>query len=390
MHYKGRFYPLTFPRGQSIILLGPRKTGKTTFLKHQFKESLYIDLLRSELLRKYSLKPERLREELLMIRGEKKNHPIIIDEIQLIPTLLNEIHWLIENTTLSFILCGSSARKLRAAGVNLLGGRAWTYRFFPFTHTEIKPYALDKLLACGTVPTHYLSSSYHQYLSAYVENYLTLEIQQEGLVRNLPAFQHFLSCAAFSSGEIVNYANIGREAGIGEKTVKAYFDILEDTLIGYRLFPFTKKNKRDLIFKSQKFYFFDVGLTSFLKEEWDEAAAAANKGHLLESYIFQELNAYCTLRERKIPLKFWRTTNGLEVDFILGKSAAIEVKHTNNVHTSHLKGLAAFGEEHAPQHLILVCNEPHPRLVHYKGFDIQILDVNTFLDRLWGETFYHF
>ena len=322
-----------------------------------------------------------------MISDTKKIYPIIIDEIQLVPALLNEVHWLIENTTLFFILCGSSARKLRVSGVNLLGGRAWTYHFFPFTHTEIEPYDLEKVLACGTIPSHYQSPSYSQHLSAYIENYLTLEIQQEGLVRNLPAFQHFLAVAAFSSGELVNYANIGREAGIGEKTVKAYFDILEDTFIGCRLFPFTTKNKRDLIFRSQKFYFFDVGLTAALKNEWDESNASANKGHLLESYIFQELNAYCSLREKKIPLRFWRTTQGLEVDFILGKSIAIEVKYSNNIHTSYLKGLVAFGEEHGPKHLIMVCNESQPRLVHHQGFEVQILDVKSFLDRLWGDAF---
>jgi len=387
MDYKGRFYPLEFPQGQTVILLGPRKTGKTTFLKHRFKESLYIDLLKSDVRRKYSLKPERLREELLLMDDKKRVCPIIIDEIQLVPTLLNEIHWLIENTTLSFILCGSSARKLRTTGVNLLGGRAWTYPFFPFTYTEIKPCNLEQVLAWGTIPAHYQSPHYIRHLSAYIENYLTLEIQQEGLVRNLPAFQHFLTVAAFSSGETINYANISREAGIGEKTVKAYFDILEDTLIGHRLFPFTKKNKRDLIFKSQKFYFFDVGLTAALKDEWDQANAAMNRGHLLESYIFQELHAYCSLQERKIPLNFWRTTQGLEVDFILGKTVAIEVKHTNNIHTSSLKGLVAFGEEHDVDHLIMVCNEPQPRLINYQGFDIQILDVNSFLSHLWDNTF---
>ena len=387
MTYTKRLYSLPFPKGQSIILLGPRKTGKTTFLKQKFKDSLYIDLLKSDLRRKYSLHPERLREELLLMENEKKAYPIIIDEIQLIPTLLNEIHWLIENTNLHFILCGSSARKLRAAGVNLLGGRAWTYHFFPFTFSEMTPYALDIILKRGTIPSHYQSPSYHQHLSAYVENYLTLEIQQEGLVRNLPAFQNFLKIAAFSSGELTSYANIAREAGVNEKTVKSYFDILEDTLIGHRLAPFTKKNKRDLIFKRPKFYFFDVGLTAFLKQEWDEESSTVNRGHLLETYIFQELNAYINLRAQKIPLRFWRTAQGLEVDFILGKYAAIEIKHTQNIHDSHLKALVAFGQEYTPQHLIMVCREPQPRLKHYKGFDIQILPIEDFLKRLWKNEF---
>lgn len=387
MQHTSRFYPMPFPKGQTIIFLGPRKTGKTTFLKQKFPKSLYIDLLKSDIRQRYTQHPERLREELLLLDKDKAPYPIIIDEIQFIPNLLNEVHWLIENTELYFILCGSSARKLRASGVNLLGGRAWTYPFFPFTYRELPAFSLEKILEQGSMPSHYNAPTYQRHLSAYVENYMALEIQQEGLVRNLPSFQNFLRVAAFSSGEIVNYANIARESGMSEKTVKSYFEILEDTLIGHSLLPFTQKNKRDIIFKSPKFYFFDVGVTRTLKGEWDKQTHLMNQGHLLESYIFQELNAYRHLREKRIPLKFWRTTRGLEVDFILGNTAAIEVKLTRNIHTSHLKGLIAFGEEQAPKNLIMVCNEPQPRLTHHKGVDIQIFDVASFLKRLWNDDF---
>jgi len=382
-----RFYPLEFPKGQSIILLGPRKTGKTTFLKQRFPNSLFIDLLQTDSARKYKKHPERLRQELLLIKKEQKDFPIIIDEVQLVPALLNEIHWLIENEKLHFILCGSSTRKLRAAGVNLLGGRAWTYHFFPFIYPELKPYNLERVLEHGAIPSHYDSTSYKKHLQAYVHDYLTLEIQQEGAVRNLPAFQHFLEVAAFSSGEIINYANIARGAGINEKTIKTYFDILEESLIGNRLPPYSKVQKRDLVFKANKFYFFDVGLVNALKRNASPFLEQENKGHIMESYIFQELNAYRHLREETLPLTFWRTTTGLEVDFILNNTIAIEVKPTQNVHQSHLKGLIAFTEENNAKERIIVCNEETSRLITHKGHNIKIFNVETFLERLWDDAF---
>ena len=387
MSYAQRFYPVSFPKGQTIILLGPRKTGKTTFLKQKFPESLYIDLLKSDVARTYSTYPERLREELLLMDDFQKKLPIIIDEVQLIPALLNEIHWLIENENLYFILCGSSTRKLRSSGVNLLGGRAWTYLFFPFLYPEMPDYSLEKILNRGTIPSHYLSSDYKKHLTAYVHDYLTLEIQQEGLVRNFPAFQHFLEVAAFSSGELVNYANIARESGVNEKTIKGYFDILEYSLVGWRLPPFSHKHKRGIIFKAPKFYFFDIGLTNILKQNIPNYQFMETQGHILESYIFQELNAYRLLQEKEMSLNFWRTTTGLEVDFILNKNIAIEVKTTSNIHPSHLKGLIAFAEEHQPDHLVVVCNEQTPRLITHKGFKIKILNVKSFLERLWKNDF---
>lgn len=388
MSLNQRFYPLEFVDRQTVILFGPRKTGKTTFLKQRFHKSLYVDLLQSDVARKYSTHPERLRQELLLIKKDFKDHPIIIDEVQIVPALLNEIHWLIENTNLYFILCGSSTRKLRASGVNLLGGRAWTYMFFPFVYPEIPGFDLEHILERGTMPAHYLSAtSYKRHLEAYIHDYLTLEIQSEGLIRNLPAFQHFLEVAAFSTGELVNYANIARESGVNEKTIKGYFDILEDSLVGYRLSPFSRKAKRDIIFKAPKFYFFDVGLAKSLKQNIPSSQLMENKGQLLESYIFQELNAYRLLQKEKMSLHFWRTTTGLEVDFILNNNVAIEVKLSANIHTSHLKGLVAFAEEHNPRELIVVCNEETPRLISYKGFNIKVFNVQSFLERLWNHEF---
>ena len=375
-----RFYPIDFPDRQTVFLLGPRKTGKTTFLKQRFEKSIFIDLLQSDLLRKYSMYPERLRQELLL---KKTDQPIVIDEIQLVPALLNEIHGLIETTHLWFVLCGSSARKIRQSGVNLLGGRAWSYRFFPFIFSEIEAFNLETILERGTIPSHLLHKNYKKHLDAYINEYLALEIQQEGLVRNLPTFQRFLEVAAFSLGELVNYSNIARESGVSEKTIKGYFDILEDTLIGHRLYPLHEKRKRDLIFKSHKFYFFDVGLSHALTR--NAPISLEHKGHLLESYIFQELNAYRSMNE--IPLHFWRTTSGLEIDFILNRSMAIEVKWSSSIHASHLKSLIAFAEEGLSTELIVVCNEPSSRVIEHKGFLIKILNVPDFLEMLWKNEF---
>jgi predicted AAA+ superfamily ATPase len=251
----------------------------------------------------------------------------------------------------------------------------------------LAPFDLQRVLERGTIPSHYLSSSYQRHLEAYVQDYLTLEIQQGSLVRNLPAFQHFLEMAAFSCGEVINYANIAREGGVNEKTIKSYFDILEDSLVGHRLPPFAKKQKRDLIFKSNKFYFFDIGLMNTLKRNASSIQTMENKGQVLESYIFQELNAYRLLQEDKKSLSFWRTTKGVEVDFILDNQIAIEVKLSNNIHHTHLKGLGAFAEENPAKELILVCLEDTPRLVTYKNHQIKIFPMEEFLKRLWGGEF---
>lgn len=385
MKHLKRVYDLEFPVGQSIFLMGARKTGKTTFLKNRFPESMYIDLLKSDIARKYSRNPEKLRHTLSMLSEEQRKHPVIIDEIQLIPELLNEIHWLIENANLYFILCGSSTKKLRAAGVNLLGGRAWTYYFFPLVYPEFEEFDLVQVLERGAIPSHYLSPYYKNQLEGYIHNYLTMEIQHESFVRNLKAFQSFLEVAAFSNGELINYANIGREAGVDAKTIKSYFDILEDSLIGYRLLPFQERYKRENIFKSPKFYYFDVGLVNSLKRAASPLATATIDGHILESYIFQELKAYCSFYQPQKHLNFWRTFSGQEVDFVLNRNIAIEVKLSNNIHTNHFKGLISFAEEHQAKDLILVCNEDMPRLVEHKGYKIKVLPVEDFLERLWNK-----
>ncbi len=271
----------------------------------------------------------------------------------------------------------------------MLGGRAWTYYFFPFIFPEIQDTFHDvfSLLKTGTIPSHFTSKAFQKHLDAYVQDYLTLEIKNEGHVRNLPSFQQFLEVAAFSCGEMLNMANISREAGVSEKTIKAYFDILEDSLIGKRLLPFSPKPKRNLIFKTPKFYYFDVGLTNNLKSYLSKDPSQESLGHAFESYIFQELFAYSHLQEKPLSLHYWRTTTGKEVDFILNNDIAIEVKLTQKVHTKDTRGLISFAEHHPYKHLILVCNEPTSRLETVRGHNIKIFNVKDFLSRLWENEF---
>ena len=242
-------------------------------------------------------------------------------------------------------------------------------------YPEFEEFNLGQVLERGAIPSHYLSPQYKNHLEGYIHNYLTMEIQQERFVRNLHAFQSFLEVAAFSNGEVINYANIGREAGVDAKTIKSYLDILEDSLIGHRLLPFQEKDKRENIFKSPKFYYFDVGLVNSLKRGAFPLPVPSIDGNILESYIFQELKAYSSFHQPKMHLNFWRTFSGQEVDFILNRNIAIEVKLSHNIHTNYFKGLISFAEAHEAKDLILVCNEDMPRLVEHKGHNIKVLPV---------------
>lgn len=246
MDYYPRYLKIDLPPKQSAFLWGARKTGKSTFLKACFPEAPYYDLLQSDLHLRLMTAPHVFREEVLAL--DSKSTPlIIVDEVQKIPALLDEIHWLIENTSFQFILCGSSARKLKREGANLLGGRAWKYHFFPLVFPEIVDFDLLKVFNHGTLPSHYNASAIKRSLRAYIEDYLTMEIQAEGLVRNLPAFARFLESLRFSLGEMIKYSNIASECGIDAKTVKEYFTILVDTLLGYFIYPYHKRVNREII-----------------------------------------------------------------------------------------------------------------------------------------------
>lgn len=376
-----RLLNIELPRGQSAFLWGPRKTGKTTFLKTHFPESLIFDFLKTDLFLSMSKNPALLREQLLAKPKSKLERPIILDEVQKVPQLLDEVHWLIENKGLSFILCGSSARKLKRGHANLLGGRAWRYELFPLVTPELKNYELLRILNQGMVPTHYLQEkNYKKSLQAYVQDYLKEEIFAEGLTRNISAFSRFFEALGYSHGELTNYSNIARDCGVDSKTVKEYYQILIDTLLAIRLEPFKKRQSRQVISKAPKYYLFDVGVAGFLTNRHLEKEKGEEFGKAFEHFMLMEINAYRSYSSKTFKLNFWRTKSGLEVDFILGSGeVAIEVKGTKRVDKNSLKGLAAFREEYSPKRAIVVCNEKQKRI--YKN--IEITPWNDFLKQLW-------
>ncbi len=385
MSYIKRYLTFDLPYHQSAFMWGARKTGKTTYLKHTFSKALFYDLLQSDLAFTFAKAPYIFREELLKLQEMQANALVIIDEVQKVPALMDEIHWLIENTGFQFILCGSSERQMKRHGVNMLGGRAWKYHFFPLCFPELHEFDLLRIFNKGTLPSHYLSSNHRKALTAYLEDYLILEIQAEGIVRNLPAFSRFIDTLRFSHGEMLNYSNISREVGVDAKTVREYFHILVDTLMGYIVLPYRKKVSREIISQIPKFYLFDVGVASFIKHQQFNDLKGPEAGKALEHYIFTELTAYKYLNDLDFEINYWRTKDKIEVDFILNEGqVALEVKISDLVLPSDLKGLRAFYQEHKPKKSLLICQVPRARRIIEGDFVLDILPVKDFLQALWG------
>lgn len=375
---------MVLPEGRSAFLWGARQTGKSTYLETHFSNARRYDLLQSDVRIRFEKNPARLREELM---NHAITQPVIIDEIQKVPALLDEIHWLIEHKKIQFILCGSSARKLIRMGSNLLGGRAIRYHFYPLSFCEIPSFNLLTAFNHGLIPAHYLSRHVELLLESYVADYLNFEIRQEGLVRNLPDFSRFLDSVAFSNGEMVNYMNISRDCAVGVKTVENYYQILVDTLLGYFLLPYRKKIKRDIISKTPKFYLFDVGVANYLAKRSVLDICGEAAGRSLEHFILMELIAYRGLTKKRFEINYWRSKTGLEVDFILSDGVAeiaIEVKISRAVHKEDLKGLLAFCEEHQPKQAIVVSNDPVCRQLPLPNQgEIAIYPWSDFLTLLW-------
>jgi predicted AAA+ superfamily ATPase len=373
---------MTLPQRQSAFLWGPRKTGKSTYLKQHFPQSLVYDFLKTDLFFEFTKNPALFREQILAKNEKELSHPIILDEVQKIPQLLDEIHWLIENKDLRFVLCGSSARKLKRGQGNLLGGRAWRFEMFPLVSAELKEIHLLKALNQGLIPIHYLQSSEDakRSLVSYVQDYLKEEVFAEGLIRNIPAFSRFFDALGYSHGELTNYSNIARDCGINAKTVKEYYQILADTLLGVMIAPFTMRQARDVINKASKFYLFDTGVARILTKRTLSTTQGAEFGKAFEHFILMEIQAYRSYQNQSFDIHFWRTKSGYEVDFILGAGEiAIEVKGTNRVDNIEFKGLQKFIEEYHPKKAIMVCNEKEER----RHGTIQVLPWEKFLDRLW-------
>lgn len=348
---------LSPPKGKSFFLFGPRGTGKSTWVKTIFPEAVYLDLLDSGLYTELLAQPARIRNYI----PTDRERWIVIDEVQRIPELLNEVHRLIEDQQLRFILTGSSARSLRKRGVNLLAGRALTYSLHPLTSVELgADFELSHFLDYGGLPSIMQETAPKAYLESYVSTYLREEIQQEGLTRNLGAFSRFLEAASFSQGQVLNVSAVSRECAIERKVVENYFGILDDLLLSYRLPVFTKKAKRKMV-QHQKFYFFDVGVYQTLRPRGPLDRPSEIDGAALETLFLQELIAYNAYLNLGYTLFYWRTQAEREVDFVLyGEKGikAFEVKLATKVRQEDTKGLKAFLADYPMAKVYLIyCGE---------------------------------
>lgn len=362
---------------ESAFLWGPRQTGKSTLLKQLFPDALYFDLLLSDEYRRFLAAPSVLRQ---IVMAQTVKDLVIIDEIQRIPELLNEVHWLIENKNIRFILSGSSPRNILRSGGNLLGGRALRFELFPLVWAEVPDFNLLRALNRGTLPRHYLSENPDKLISAYIGSYLRDEIQTEARIRNIASFSRFLESASFSNGEHLNYSNIASECGVSSPTVKAYFQILEDTMTGRFLPSFQKKPKRRVIL-APKFYFFDIGIANFLLKRRKIELGGESFGKAFEHFIFNEIYAFSHYSGINFPISYWRTASQIEVDFILGENeVAVEVKASENVNPRHIKGLIAFAEEYRVKKLIIVSTDKYRKLIG----NVLVMPWHEFLQELWS------
>ena len=338
---------------KSLFLFGPRGTGKTNWVRSHYPNALYIDLLNAKELTQLQINPARLAPRALA----HKDHPIIIDEVQRIPSLLDEVHRLIEHHGCTFILTGSSSRKLKRTTSNLLAGRALTYHMHPFTAIELgEHFDLNSALHTGLLPSLLTEPDAVHYLASYVETYLKEEVLQEGLIRNMGAFNRFMEVASFSQGSPINLSSISRDVGTNYKLISTYFEILEDLLIGVRIPSFTKRAKRRVI-QHPKFYYFDTGVYRHLRPSGPLDDPGNISGIAFETLFMQHCRAYIDYAKLPCQLYFWRTTTGTEVDFIVyGDNGlfAFELKHRDHVKPKDFTGLKAFKKEYPMAQCYLV------------------------------------
>jgi uncharacterized protein len=376
-----RYYQLINDLESSVFFFGSRQTGKSTFLRQKLPKTIFIDLLDSRWRMRFQSHPEALYD---MLRNSEEGTIVVIDEIPEVPELLNEVHRLIFERKIVFVLCGSSARKLKRKGHNTLGGRAYPCFFYPLVSAEVPNFDLDHVLVSGMLPMAYLSKNPERYLASYVDVYLREEIREEALVRNFNNFQRFLEVAALTDGEMVNYTNIASDCGVSANTVKGFFGILEDTLIGYMIPAFNRTQKRR-VSQAPRFYFFDVGVTQYLLRHQTLKRGTPEFGHAFEHFVVQELIAYIGYNHKRERLSYWHTHSGMEVDVVIGDAQlAIEIKSVDCVQSKHLGGLRAFKEEFTDCRCVIVSLDIVPRMMG----DVQCVYLNDFLAQLWrGEWF---
>ena len=362
-----------FIQHKSLFLLGPRQAGKSTLLRERFDHARTIDLLNSDVYRTYLSHPERLRE---LVQAEEL---VVIDEIQKLPSLLDEIQWLIDNRHCRFLLTGSSARKLRRGNANLLGGRALFFSLFPLTSYEVGYDQIPQLLQVGGLPSIFNSPIAWEELKAYVGAYLREEIQAEALTRSIENFSRFLDVAVHFNAEQMNYNKIGNDADVPPRTIKDYVKILEDTLILHIVPPF-KQGSRRKVASAEKIYFFDVGITHALSRRPSIHPGTPEFGKTLEQFVFLELHAAKHYQRKDAEITFWRTRTNLEVDFVIDDRIAIEVKGTGKVSSTDTKPLLALEEEAPLQRKIIVCQETDYRVTES---GVEIMPLAYFCQQLW-------
>lgn len=362
----------------SFFLFGARGTGKSSLIAKSLKPAYAYDLLNPVDYSSLSSKPELLEEQL---KTAKSGQLVVIDEIQLLPALLNSVHRLIEKQRLIFLLTGSSARKLRRGNANTLGGRAWEARLFPLTSDEIgNEFDLEKYLTRGGLPRSYLSEDWQEELKAYVGVYLKEEIASEALTRNLPQFSRFLEIAALQSGQELSLEGIASDAQVPAKTVGNYIDILEDTLLGFRVPAFAKTKTRKAITRA-KFFLFDVGVTGHLCRRGTVRAGSEVFGRAFEQFLFQEVRAYLSYRRSDAELCHWRSVNQQEVDMVIGNELAVEIKGVTSVQAKHLRGLCALREEKKIKNYCVVACESRRKELD----GITVYPWHEFLSLMWSD-----
>lgn len=367
---------------RSVFLFGPRQTGKSAFLRHQLVEppALVYNLLDRGLLPRLMADPTMMRSE-IAARG-LRGCVVVVDEVQRLPELLDEVHLLIEERRIRFLLTGSSARKLRRAGTNLLGGRGRDRMMHPFVYPEVSGhgFTLERMMLSGMLPPHFLSKDPDEDLAAYVDRYLAEEIAAEGAARSLPAFARFLQTAATMNTRMVNYTHVAGDAQVPRQTVQQWFQVLRDTLVAFELPPYTVTVKRKAI-STAKLYFFDPGVVRMLRRLPTISPSSADFGEFFEHFLVLEVRAWIDYRSPRTTLHYWRSTSDYEVDLVVGGSVAIEVKATERPQDQHLRSLRAIREEKGIVRAILVCRESRPRLVG----GIEIMPWTHFLGILWGD-----
>lgn len=360
---------------KSFFLFGPRATGKTTLIEQSLPDAQVIDLLHSKTYSTLVRNPSALAE---IITDPKKI--VVIDEVQKLPELLDEVQRLIRKSGITFLLTGSSARKLKHGAANLLGGRAREARLFPLVSAELKEIDLERIVNHGGIPDIYDSDEPDEDLAAYVDTYLREEIKAEAVTRQISAFVEFLDACALSNGQEINYESLASDLQISASTLKNYFQILEDTLIGFRLKGFTDTKKRKATVRA-KHYLFDLGVSRYLSRQGFIKFGSKAFGEAFEHFIILETRAYLSYTRQRVEQRYWRSVSQFEVDLLIGRSRAIEIKATEHPSEKHLRGLRALMEEGIFTHYYLVCFTPHKRITND---GIIIVNWKDFLAEMWS------